>query len=193
MTTILNAALANAFPSAAFADTQVRPGEVAVVEGRDSDGHRHVLILAGLRPHSWTAFARARRQTNGQPYAAWKAATQDAIRAALAASGTAMYPRDATLGLAMSFGATLAKRGGEMRRTSVRTWDYTDLFKAFEDVLSGLLYADDDRVRHHGPGHAVDTTQDYICCHVWCCVLWDPAWSEFTVPDDEGGARGKHD
>ena len=172
------------FPSVAFSGTQVRPGEVRVLEGRDGDGHRHVLLLLGIRPRPWTSFARAKRATNGQPYAAWKAATQDALRAALAASGTAMYPREARLGLAMSFGATLAKRGGEMRRTSVTTWDYTDLFKSFEDVLSGILYADDDRVRWHGPGHAVDTAADFICCHAWCCVLWDPGWQEWTVPDD---------
>ena len=172
------------FPRSEFADAQVRPGEVVVIEGRDCDGHRHVLLLAAIRPHPWTAFARAKRATNGQPYAAWKAATQDTLRAALAASGTAMYPRDARLGLAMSFGATLSKRGREMRRTSVATWDYTDLFKSFEDVLSGILYADDDQCRYHGPGHAVDTAADFISVHAWEGGMWQAAWEDYTIPED---------
>jgi len=95
-----------------------------------------------------------------------------------------MYPREARLGLAMSFGATLAKRGGEMRRTSVTTWDYTDLFKSFEDVLSGILYVDDDRVRYHGPGHAVDTAADWISVHAWGGGMWQAEWAEFTIPTD---------
>jgi len=37
------------FPRSEFADaTLSRPGEVRVVEGVDCEGHRHVLIIAGI-------------------------------------------------------------------------------------------------------------------------------------------------
>ena len=39
-----------AFPSPAFAETTVRPGEVAVIEGVDVDGDRHVVVAAAIRP-----------------------------------------------------------------------------------------------------------------------------------------------
>ena len=173
------------FPRSEFADaTLSRPGEVRVVEGTDSEGHRHVLILAGIRARPWTAFARAKRATNGQPYSAWKAATHDAVKAALAASGTAMYPRDARLGLAMSFGARLAKVGGERRATSVLDFDLRNLEKATEDCLKGLLYADDDQVRYSGPGHAVDTAADFVIVHAWEGGMWQAEWAAFTVPED---------
>ena len=173
------------FPRSEFVDAQVRPGEVRVVEGRDCEGHRHVLLLAAIRPRPWTAFARAKRATNGQPYSAWKAATHDAVKAACLAVGIrpVMFSRS-NLGLAMSFGATLAKRGGEKRATSVKTWDLRNLEKAMEDVLKGILYVDDDQVRYSGPGHAVDTAADWISCHAWEGGMWDPGWQVFTVPND---------
>src|SRR3990167_63490 len=180
------AAVVVMFPSPAFADAQVRPGEIKVIEGRDSDGHRHVLILAGLRPHPWTVVARSREKTNGQPYSAWKAATHAAVKAACLAAGIrpVMFSRS-NLGLAVSFGATLSKHGGEKRRTSVKSFDLRNLEKSWEDVLKGILYVDDDQVRYSGPGAAIDTTTDFICAHVWEGGPWQAAWEDYTIPEAE--------
>lgn len=175
----------NAFPSPGFSDTVVIPGQLAVIEGRDNRGSRHVLVLAALRPKPWTAFARARRQTNGLPYSVWLASTRDHLKAAMARSRTVAYPRDAVLGLAMSFGARKSKIGEEQRATSILSWDYTNLCKSFEDAISGTLYADDDQVRFHGPGAAIDTTADFACAHLWEGGPWKPEWTDYTIPPVE--------
>lgn len=175
-----------AFPSAPFADAQVSAGEVRVLVGVDADGNRHVLVLAGIRPKPWTAFARAKRRGNGEPYASWLASTRDALLAALGTQTRPLYSRDAVLGLAMSFGAVPAKHGGEKRATSVRTWDLRNLEKSFEDACKGILWADDKQVRFAGPGAAIDTTQDFCCAHVWQGGPWKAEWAAFTVPPVEG-------
>jgi len=162
-------------------DATPRRGSVDVYEYA-ADGVRHVIVLAGLRPYPFTEFS-ARRKKTGLPYATWQATTRDCLKTALHASGTGPYPREATLGLAMAFGAVLDDSGGpSRRRSSVLSWDFRNLEKALEDACKGVLWHDDDQVRYAGPGSAIDTTEDWWALHAWDGGPWQESWAGLSVP-----------
>ena len=160
--------------------------------------HMRLLIMDRPMPSPRITGAMLKKSARGRAYGAWRARMRDVARVALAGAEGWPYAGDWQVGAAWSFGARPAapidaarRKGGkvDMRRVkSVLDWDYTNCVKAFEDVLKGLLWADDRQVRYSGPGAAIDIAADWLAVHAWTGppgtdLEWRAAWRDRSVTE----------
>lgn len=183
------------------APVQIREHTTLWLAGGVTLNVRHVRMLALIRPHPYVRTVHSARHGNPsmRRYAAWRGATRDQLRAALVELGTASYPPNWWLGVAVSAGAspqapTTARRRKDGKPdgrtvTGILDWDADNVWKAVLDVCNGLLWRDDRQIRVHGPGAFFDESNDWLAVHVWgtpkpYCEEWRPEWQrpERTIP-----------
>jgi len=175
------------------------PAKIVHVDAwQASNGIRNIILIVLDRPMPSPGSLGAvwRRSARGRVYAAWRKRTRDLMAVALAEVAGWPCPADWHVGAAWAFGATPAsppdarrrKDGTVDRRTvkSVLDWDLRNLQKAAEDVLKGLLWADDRQVRFEGPGAAIDTGFDWWAVHAWTGppgtdLAWREGWEARSV------------
>ena len=165
-----------------------------------SNGIRNIVLVVLERPmpSPGSLGAAWRRTARGKAYGAWRARTRERLAVALVGVEGWPCPADWHVGAAWAFGATPAsppgaarRKDGEVDRRTVKSvldWDLRNLQKASEDVLTGLLWADDRQVRFEGPGAAIDTGCDWWAAHAWTGppgtdLSWREAWAERSVTE----------
>lgn len=149
-------------------DKPLKPakGEIACREWEDSDGARHVLIVAALRPHSFVQRHKGGRgsghtKTAGTRYNAWRKTTQEQLAAALRIARIGPFPASRWLGVVIAGGMTptVGQRGAF-------GCDAIDLTKAVEDVFTDLLYKNDRPNRVH-QSYWIDDKSDWFSLAAW--------------------------
>ena len=141
---------------------QPRTGEVAFREWVDSEGSRHVLVVAALRPHPYsnilTRFAEKRAS-----YGQWQRDMK--VRLTLAVPKS-YKPFDEPLAICVGAGMKPFIPPGGTRSVNVKHVDATNLLKAIEDVCTGILWRDDKLIRSQ-TNVAVDDQADWFSVAVW--------------------------
>ena len=167
-----------------------------IVDAWQAGGIRHIVLVVLERPMPSPGSLGAvwRNTARGKAYSAWRTRMRDLLTVALA--GVDGWPSDWHVGAAWAFGATPSappkarrRKDGEVdkrRVKSVLDFDLTNLIKAVEDCLTGLLWKDDRQVRYEGPGAAIDTQVDAWEVHAWTGppgtdLSWREAWADRSV------------
>jgi Holliday junction resolvase RusA-like endonuclease len=156
-----------------------KQGEIEFREWTDSEGARHVLLVAALRPHPYsnilTRFAE-RRKSYGQ----WQRDMK--VRLTLAVPKSYKPLDKGPLAVCVGSGMKPWIPPGGTRSVSIRHVDATNLLKAIEDVCNSILWTDDKLIRSQ-TNVAVDDQADWFSVSVWGAMpdgkmrLWqaDPA------------------
>ena len=141
-----------------------------IKEWRDEQGRRHIRIEGWFRVYPAVRQNRATRWGprggSAERYNASRALIRAAV--ALALKELRMQPfGPVRLGFASSFVLCRDKMLGERRRRSVETVDLSNLEKALEDAMIGVLYPDDRWIFARGPGHKQGGPTDRFTVEVW--------------------------
>lgn len=129
------------------------------------------LLVVGINPEPWTSPSLGTKRAGGrivptsfkdENLRSYQMAVHELVEEALAEQGimTPVYGKGVELGARFSFWRQLDRYHVSEGRTRVRQQpDLTNLVKAFEDALQGLLYVNDRAIRE-SVGCLVDVGQD---------------------------------
>lgn len=141
---------------------QPKAGEIAFREWEDTEGARHVLLVAALRPHPYsnilTRFSEKRKS-----YGQW----QNDMKVRLTLAVPKSYkPLEGSLSVAIGAGMKPFIPPGGTRSVNIYRVDATNLQKAIEDACNGILWRDDKQNRQIGTV-ATDASVDWFSVSAW--------------------------